>query len=400
MLKKSYILVIALCLCLTGCDKEQVVNESVTEYNETEFEELEELDTEEPTEIIEEVTEVVDEERKTGTVTFCAVGDNLFHKNLINGGLQSDNTYNFDSVYKNIKSYISSFDLSVVNQETVFVDNRDDISSYPCFGTPTEVGDALINTGFDIFLGATNHAYDKGINGIRSTVSYYNKHPEISHVGIYDNEESYNNVEIVEKNNIRIAILNYTYGLNGFVIPENYNYLVNTIENVEKMERDLAYAEENADITIVFPHWGTEYVYEPNEDQYNFAEFLTQNGADVIIGSHPHVVEPATYIESENGNMSLCYFSLGNFVSGQMEEERLLGGIASFNIVKTETDTHIEEPLINPCVTYRTESDTTIYLLDDYTDKLAKKTIFKTSVDKFWDYWDKANESTTIAYWR
>lgn len=382
---------ILLILLLTGCS-----NKNISSNKETV--KLETISSEVINEMV--ISNQIEKEPEIYNVSIMAVGDNLYHSPIYKKGY-IDNTYNFDFVYENITDFINSYDIAIVNQETVLVDDYSKISSYPCFGTPIECGDALINAGFDVFLGATNHSYDKKEYGVLSTVNYFRQHPQVTYLGLHDSIEDYETIRIIEKNNISIAMLNYTYGLNGFVIPDEKYYLVDTLYDKEKIKNDLQYAENNADITIVFPHWGNEYVYNETDYQIEWAEFFTENGADIIIGAHPHVVEPVKTIVSENGNSSICYYSLGNFVSNQNEKPRILGGIASLNITKTidnnDIDISINSDFI-PCVTHYNSKDHTIYLLKDYTDELSNISKMNASLEYLWNLWLDINDNSTLNY--
>lgn len=382
---------ILLILLLTGCS-----NKNISSNKETV--KLETISSEVINEMV--ISNQIEKEPEIYNVSIMAVGDNLYHSPIYKKGY-IDNTYNFDFVYENITDFINSYDIAIVNQETVLVDDYSKISSYPCFGTPIECGDALINAGFDVFLGATNHSYDKKEYGVLSTVNYFRQHPQVTYLGLHDSVEDYETIRIIEKNNISIAMLNYTYGLNGFVIPDEKYYLVDTLYDKEKIKNDLQYAENNADITIVFPHWGNEYVYNETDYQIEWAEFFTENGADIIIGAHPHVVEPVKTIVSENGNSSICYYSLGNFVSNQNEKPRILGGIASLNITKTidnnDIDISINSDFI-PCVTHYNSKDHTIYLLKDYTDELSNISKMNASLEYLWNLWLDINDNSTLNY--
>lgn len=399
-MKRIYLIALVLLLMLTGCGQKASQNvESNQEVANTMT--PTDIPTNTPTlEPTETPTPTPEPEPVTYSVDLLAVGDNLYHSTVYKKGLV-DGKYNFDFVYENVKDLIGSYDLSVINQETVFVTDYADVSSYPCFGTPSECGDALINAGFDVVLGATNHSYDKREKGVLSTVEYWRNHPEVTFIGMYDNEVDFKDVTIVENNNIKIAMLNYTYGLNGFVIPEDKYYYVDTLYDKEKIQRDLEYAELNADITIVFPHWGTEYVYDEVQSQKDWAMFFTEHGADIIIGSHPHVIEPVRQIVSDNGNTSICYYSLGNFVSGQDKKPRILGGIATVGIEKVMLEDEVISVEVTyndfiPCVTHYNSSEHTIYLLSDYTDELAAKTKLQADTTYLWNLWNGINSSSYI----
>lgn len=311
------------------------------------------------------------------SVTLCAVGDDLIHDNLIRYGKQEDGTRNYDVFYENILDEISSFDIKIINQETVLVDDPADYSGYPRFGSPTQVADSLIKAGFNVVTHATNHSYDKGEKGILSTVAYWKEHPEVLMTGMYDSEEDYNTISVGTYNNIRIAFLNYTYGLNGLKLPAGKEYYVNTLYDEEKIINDINKAKEVSDFIIVLPHWGAEYVYKPNDYQKRFAKLFAENGADLIIGAHPHVVEPLENIVTEDGREVPCYWSLGNFISSQDEVPRMLGAMAKVSIEMTEGDekAHIVSTEMEPIVTHLNAKATSVttYMLKDYSEEMASE---------------------------
>ena len=158
-------------------------------------------------------------------------------------------------------------------------------------------------------------------------------------VGLNENEEEYNTIPIFKCKGIKFAILNHTYGLNGFKLPEDKGYLVNLLDDAhwDKVKSDIEKAEQIADFTIVLPHWGQEYVQpDPIPEQEKWAKMMVEAGADLIIGTHPHVVEKIQWIKFDNGNSALCYYSLGNYTSGQENWKTLLGGMAKLTIRKDE----------------------------------------------------------------
>lgn len=308
------------------------------------------------------------------TVELIAVGDNLIHSNVIKSGKQSDGSYNYDNIYANIKNEIESADVKIINQETVLVSDPNKYSGYPTFGSPYAIGDATVAAGFNVITHATNHSYDKGSTGVLDTVSYWKTQENVTMTGMYDSQEDYNNISIREVNGIKIAFLNYTYGLNGLTVPEDKKYYINTLYSEEKVVEDLKKANELADFVIVLPHWGTEYVYEPTEYQISWSRVFVENGADLIIGTHPHVVEPLDIIIGPNGEQVPCYYSLGNFVSCQDEVPRMLGGMAKVTIEMTEGEpAHIVSSTMEPTVTHIEAGckSFTTYMLKDYTDELA-----------------------------
>lgn len=335
------------------------------------------------TESIENIDAVKDEKEEvieekipeTFTANLVAVGDNLIHTTIIKAGKQDTGYYNFDSLYVNIREELESADIKVINQETMLVSEPKNYTGYPCFGSPYAIGDAIRNAGFNVVTHATNHSYDKRETGIMDTTNYWKQYPEVLVTGVYQSQEDYDTITIGEFNHIKVAFLNYTYGLNGFVLPSDKQYYVNTLYDENKIISDLQRANELADIVVVLPHWGNEYVYKPSEQQRYLAQLFVDNGADLIIGTHPHVLQPLEYISKPDGNQVPCFYSLGNFTSSQTEMPRMLGGMAKVTITKTEgEDAKILTSVMEPTVTY-IASDCgyfTTYMLSDYTNELAK----------------------------
>lgn len=317
---------------------------------------------------------VITASEDSSSVNLLAVGDNLIHIQVINSGEQADGTYNFDHLYSNITDRISAADIAVINQETILGGDIFPYSGYPCFNSPMEIGDAVINAGFDVVLQATNHAMDMGYRGIENDLNYWKQHPQITVLGLNETEEDSELINIIEKNGIKIAMLNYTYSLNGYSLPEDKPYLVAMLDK-EKMAEDIKLAKSQADFTIVYPHWGTEYVYEAVSLQEDLTEFYYEQGVDLVIGSHPHVLEPVEWIEDTPGKRMLVYYSLGNFMSFQKEAPRMLGGIANVTITKDADGTYISDASITPIVTHYeigpVDYNYAIYELSDYNEELA-----------------------------
>ena len=306
------------------------------------------------------------------SVTLKAVGDNLIHSPIYNS-CKTEDGFNFDGLYENISPHIKDADIAAINQETIFVDSVSALSGYPAFGTPPEVGESVVKAGFNLVTHATNHTYDKGASAVFHTIDFWKNHEDVTVIGINENQDKQDSLTIWEKDNLKIALLNFTYGLNGYRPPADKSYLINIFKRGEREEEILARAEEDADITVVFLHFGTEYTHKPTASQIKDVEFLTQNGADIIIGTHPHVIQPACEHISENGNRSVVFYSLGNFVSNQKENPKILGGMANITITKEDEKVSIENYEMLPTVTHRENGMYSVYMLSDYTDELAKK---------------------------
>jgi hypothetical protein len=265
------------------------------------------------------------------TVDFVCVGDNLIQKSIYEQGLL--NGKKFDYLYDDFKKEIKNADFAVINQETIFVDKANMYSGYPSFGTPIEVGQAMADAGFNIITLATNHTLDKGRYGVNVTTSFYDE-KGITYLGARNESDEYESYKIIQKCGIKIACFNYTYGFNGVDTSDKAKEqdIVDVLPDSESLSKEISDARENADAVIVFIHWGNEYETEPNDEQRTLAQFMCDCGVDVIVGTHPHVIQPWEELTSSEGHKTIVYYSLGNFVSGQNIEGTDIGGIARFSI--------------------------------------------------------------------
>lgn len=326
-----------------------------------------------------EKADINDSEDKESVVIIKMVGDVLLHTPVSDSGLMEDETYNYDHLFANVKDEIENADLALVNQEVILGGAELGLSGYPAFNGAYEVGDAIAGAGFDVVLHATNHAIDRGKNGLLNCLNFWeNNYPDIAVLGINSSQEMQDTVYICEKNGIKIAILNYTYGTNGISMPADMPFAVNLIDK-DKIAKDLEYAEANADITIVCPHWGVEYTHSENENQRELARYFTELGADLIIGTHPHVIQPVEWIETSNGNKALVYYSLGNFINSTSEygdtvADRMVGAMANVTIKKaSDGSVSISDYSVTPLVTQMLTGSgkITTYKLSDYSSDLA-----------------------------
>ena len=307
-------------------------------------------------------------------VAISMVGDVLMHNPTLKSGLQEDGSYNYDHLFKNVKKHMENTDISLANQEVILGGTDLGISAYPAFNAPQELGDSLVQSGFNTILHATNHTLDKGEKGVDSALTYWKeKHPETTVLGIHESQEDRDQIYIFEKKGFKIAILNYTYGVNGNRIPEDRSYIVDLMDK-SQMEKDIQKANELADYVIVCPHWGTEYVFEATDEQKEWTEFFLKQGVDLVIGTHPHVIEPVEWVE-DGENKMLVFYSLGNFVSCQDKWYRMLGAMANVKLLKdADGNVTVTEYGVEPLVTHIAgKTEYTTYYLKDYTEELAKK---------------------------
>lgn len=223
------------------------------------------------------------------------VGDVLLHTPVEESCLQPDGSYDYDSLFSHTKEEIAAADLALVNQEVIIGGADLGISGYPCFNADYSLCDSLVGAGFDVICHATNHAMDKGRAGLVNCAEYWrDEYPQITVLGIHDTADTSTSCgadpSIIELGDMRIAVLNYTYGTNGISLPADMPYAVDLL-NEEQVAADIQRAEELADFTIVCPHWGTEYRLTSDALQEKWTKIFAENGADLILGTHPHVID-------------------------------------------------------------------------------------------------------------
>ena len=246
-------------------------------------------------------------------VSLLATGDGLIHNTLAMYAKQSDGTYDFTNYLTEIKDYVKKYDIAYYNQETPFGDSEANYSFYPTFSVPSEYGDAMIDAGFNLVSLASNHSYDKGEAGVLRSLKYWQSKKDVIYNGIADSNDARTNYMIGQKNNITYGMLSYTYGLNGFNLPDGKDYLVSVFD-YEKAKKDIETLRNSVDVLIVAMHWGIEYALEPTNDQKEQAKFLADQGVDIVIGNHSHCLEPIEWIGD-----TLVIYSLGNFISNQID---------------------------------------------------------------------------------
>lgn len=329
-----------------------------------------------------------EKEQEEHTIEFLAVGDNIAHQAIRESGMQEDGVWNYDHVYQYVKEDVEAADLALVTQETVFVEDRNQVSGYPSFGTPPEFGDALVNTGFDVVAHATNHIMDKGTKSIEYTMDWWkNNHPETEILGIHESKEAAEKISVIKCKKLKLAMLNYTYGLNGIELPSDKQYLVDVFDE-DKAREDIKKAKELADVVIAVMHVGVEYDMDVDEETQQWVDIFLEEGVDIVIGSHPHVVRTMETLTGEDGHKMLVYYSLGNFTSTQNDLPSLLGAMAKITIRKDMKTGEIQIPEHEfvPLLMYydRENPAAAIYKLEDYPDDLIEKhSVYQANPGKF-----------------
>ena len=271
--KKVVLLVMSALLVLAGCTFSNSKEEKIGTESQ---EETEQYTSEEP--VSEQIEEAAtEEETSASTLTLKMVGDILLHTPVEESCQKADGSYDFSALFANVKEEVQAADVALVNQEVIIGGEELGISGYPAFNAPYEVADALVDTGFDVILHATNHAMDKGKRGITNCLANWETaYPDVNVVGINESQEAQDTITVLEENGIRIAILNYTYGLNEIELPSDMPYAVNLLEE-KKVTDDIAKAKEESDFVIVCPHWGTEYRLQPDNMQEKWMQIFPEN---------------------------------------------------------------------------------------------------------------------------
>lgn len=273
------------------------------------------------------------------------VGDALIHQSVYYNAGQNGNGYDFKPMIELIKPISSSYDLAYYNQETILGGTSLGLSHYPRFNSPQEVGDAMIDAGFNVVSLATNHTMDKGEAGVLASVNYWNSKKDVVTSGQWSSYEERDKVRVYEKNNIKYAFFSYTTLTNGLNTPYGKDYL-NNVYSDSKAKNDIEKVKDKVDVIIVAMHWGVEYSMNVSSEQERIANYLSNLGVDLIIGAHPHVVEAVEYI---NDGKTFVIYSLGNFISGQIGVDKLTGLMMEVTIRK-EVDTrgNTKVSIINP----------------------------------------------------
>lgn len=297
--------------------------------------------------------------------TMSVIGDIMCHNTQYKDAyISSSDTYDFTYVFQDIKKYIESADITVGNLETTFAGKAKGYSNYPTFNTPEQLAYNLKDFGIDVLSTANNHCMDSGFSGLVSTLNYLDD-ANIDHVGTNSTPEAQNEILIKNVNDVKIAFLSFTYGTNGIPIPSTKPYAVNLIDENLILEQLSLAKEQNPDMICVSMHWGSEYQTKQNKEQESLANLLFQNGVDVILGSHPHVLQPMEKktITLEDGTTKDCFviYSLGNFMSGQTYPNTRNSIILNMNFTKnTETGRiSIDEISYIPIYMYKSSKGST-----------------------------------------
>lgn len=318
----------------------------------------------------------------TTTLRFSATGDNLIHAPIYKQAARraaEGQRYDFDYCYEHLLDFYAAQDVNWINQETLCSKELEP-STYPCFSTPGECAEALYRAGIRVFSLSNNHTYDKGAKGIAATLRFWDEMPEdVVTTGLWYGESDYGTIPLQTVNGVTIAYLSYTDHTNG--IPQSSAMTANVIYTSQRdvMEQQVRRARELADFVVVGVHWGVEDSHKITQTQRDLAQQLSDWGADVILGTHPHVVQDAEWKTSVDGRQTFVAYSLGNFLSTQSKPDQLIGAILTLELNKTtdpDGSVHcaVASPQLHPTVTHYDagKSNVRAYLFRDYTSELAQ----------------------------
>ena len=285
----------------------------------------------------------IEEPKVTETsLSLIMVGDCLIHGAIYDDAKTTNGSYDFSKMLELVKPIIQSYDLAFYNQESILGGVELGLSSYPRFNAPKEVGDAFLDLGFNLVSLANNHTLDKGKEGIYSSLDYWRNKENIMTAGSYSSEENRITPNIMEKNGITYALLAYTTTTNGLNTFKDEPYLI-TVYDEELVKADIERLRDKVDLLMVSMHWGEEYTHTPTEEQKEIAEYLASLNVDIVIGHHPHVVQPIDFIDD-----TMVIYSLGNFIASQYGINKLTGLMAGVTVKKTTIDDQttitLEEP--------------------------------------------------------
>jgi len=356
---KKYIILFALFVFLAGCEESSSIDFNVEVEPVTHAMEIEPI-------LPKKLDKPIVKRAK-----LVAIGDILLHQPVYKDAATPEGTYDFSPMFTQVKPLLESADIAVANQETMIGGKELGLSSYPLFNSPFEIGDALKDAGIDIVTLANNHTMDKGEQAIQNALSYWNQ-IQMPYTGAFQSFEDREEIRMLTKNDITFSFLAYSYGTNGMPVPEDKPYLINLID-LPLIQQDVRKAKELSDVVVVSMHWGNEYESLPSTSQLELARELSTMGVDIIIGHHPHVLQPMDWIERPDGSKTFVMYSLGNFLSGQIGLDRRIGGIGGIEVTKTifqgKSTITLNEPNFISTYTHHTNNrDFEIIPMDVLTD--------------------------------
>ncbi len=339
---------------------------------------------------------LLDEGRTTksgkGRVTFAAFGDNIVGETILGmadawgGSGTGDGVYDFAPLYENVRDEVSSYDIAFVSQETILggIDNSgNEWAGYPSYNTPDTMADALVGTGFRVINTNSNHVYDWWTNAIRHSQALWKGLDTVLTIGSYEDQTDRDTIRVVECNGVRTAFLSYCYGQNGYDQADLPNAYYSVPFSEQALAADVKAAREVADVVVVYLHAGTEFVFEPSEDEVAWAQACANNNVDLVVASHAHVIQPMRYLTRADGKEMLAVYGLGDFVASYEDypEGALSGEFSCDFVVDDDGAVTVDNIVWHPLIEHKEGSSETVYLLRDYTTEMAESNEMLSSLD-------------------
>lgn len=308
-------------------------------------------------------------------------GDGLLHGAVYKDAYNGEE-YDFSKQLETLRPIVEKYDLAYYNQETILGGVELKLSGYPMFNSPQEFGRDMVDLGFNLVSLANNHSLDRDVKGIENSMNFWKAQKNVATAGTYLSQEERDAIPVYECNGIKYTFLSFTYGCNGLIRPEGMDFLVNIYDD-EMLKNDVRKAREKSDLVIVAMHWGNEYTHVPTEEQQRLASLLADEGADIIIGNHPHVIQPIEWIDD-----TLVVYSCGNMISAQDQLPRNIGLMVGIDIKVTKDDdkTEIEMNNLRADLLFTSySSHWTNFRL--YTFDKMDDTVLKNHDEIFEEYW-------------
>jgi poly-gamma-glutamate synthesis protein (capsule biosynthesis protein) len=279
--------------------------------------------------------------QQTQTITLIAAGDNLIHDTVYRAAALPKGGYDFGPIYERVRPLIQAADIAFINQESILGGEKFVLSNYPAFNSPQEAGLALAEAGFDVVNHATNHTMDKGQGAVFASLDFWDalnkKRAEepVLVLGVFRSKEQRSEAKIVERRGVKVGFLSYTYGLNGNPLPRDKPWLTALIDP-RVMAAEIDALRPLCDLLVVSMHWGVEYRHETSPSQRELAALLAAHKVDLVLGHHPHVIEPVEILDREDGGKMVCFYSLGDFLSHtSSSKDCALGALGLVTVQKT-----------------------------------------------------------------
>lgn len=320
---------------------------------------------------------ITGEQQENPTARIVATGDNLIHSSVYNQAAARANYqgYDFEYAYQYVKDLFCG-DLNIMNQETLICNDEYPPSDYPCFNSPTALGDYMMDIGINVFSISNNHVLDKGEDGLRACLDYWDSRSDRALMyGAYRNEADMDNIRTLEINGIKFAFVAFTEYTNGLSLPQGSELKIIYTSETDVMKQQIEKASEIADCVIVSVHWGQEDSFEVDDSRKQLARDFVDWGANIIIGNHPHVIQSMEYIDNPSGGQSFVFYSLGNFISAQSDNFNMVELVADFNVTKdlVTGEIIIDDVKAIPLINHYdySYSNIRVYPYSMYTEELA-----------------------------